>query len=516
LGRNAFVSSASGAWGVVASVILDALVMGLFGLSWVTDAYFVAATIPTIWVNVMTLLSSQVIQPLFISTREQSGEGEGWHFLSLVITMGTWLGIALGAVCAALSPVIVRIQAPGFNADAFRTGVNLSALFFLVSVLSWPIAIMRTALNSVNEFAISGSSKLIESVFKIVFVAALAGSLGIYALVGGMFAGFAGEVALFYYCLWRRGYRFHHCVSLRHVVLRRAARLLRYPVAGQGLGAVVEIVSNHLSSLLGPGKVTALRFATRIIDVMAGVLANGIVTVAMPAMASAVASRNYDRAKLNLRQAIHLLLLVTIPVSLWLAIVNRPLIRVLYERMSFTSSDVQLVSSVLLVSIPYIFLSRLWSLAELPFFAGCDTRTPMLVGLAQSALCVALTYVLFGPMGLYAYPIARSACYLIGALCLFHLASWRWGSLRLAALAGPAVRIAALSVVIGISVLLGQGVAATIRGGGFVAALSGVIIPSTLGVVSACCALVPLRVVRVRRADTFPFLTVRLYVTSPT
>ena len=43
-----------------------------------------------------------------------------------------------------------------------------------------------------------------------------------------------------------------------------------YPLGGQLSAAGVDVISNNLSSLLGPGKVTALRFATRIMDDPAG------------------------------------------------------------------------------------------------------------------------------------------------------------------------------------------------------------------------------------------------------
>lgn len=513
LGRSAFVTSASAAAGVVTSVALDALVMALFGLGWLTDAYFVAATIPMAIISMMSVLASKVIQPMFITAREQSGPEEGWHFLNLLVTIGTWLAVLLGVLCGILSPLIVRIQAPGFGPEAVATSVKLSVLLFLFTALSWPAAVMRVALTGLHEFAIPGSAKFIESAFKMLFVILFAPRFGIYSLAFGTLAGAAAQQGLFFYRLRRQGYRFHHCFSVAHPAVRRAAGLLRYLFAGQLSGMGIEIISNHLSSLLGPGKVAALRFATRIIDTLAGVLANSIVTVAMPAVAGAIAGRDREAAKQHLLHAIHLLLLVTMPVSIWLAFVNRPLIQLIYQRMSFTNADVDLVSGILLMSIPYIFLSPLWGLAELPFFGECDTRTPTLVVLVQSVVCAALTYVLFTSIGLYSYPIGRAVSYSLTAVLLFGLLSWRWNGLTLKSLASPALRIVAASGVMALGVILGQRAAGAVGGGGPTAALLNLALPSTLGAVSGCCVLVPLRILAVSRAGAFPFVAIRLHVT---
>jgi putative peptidoglycan lipid II flippase len=411
-----------------------------------------------------------------------------------------------------LSPLIIRIQAPGFDSHALAVGSTLSYFFFLVIPLSCPIALMRVALNSVGEFGIAGAGKVVDSVLKIVCVATLSRKVGIISLALGVLAGAVCQLLLFYSCLRRRGYRFGYSFNLHHAQLRRAVGLMLYPLGGQVSGMTVDVISNNLSSLLGPGKVTALRFATRIIDALAGVLANSIVTVATPVVVSAVARGDDEGVTEHFRQSIHLLLLVTIPVSVWLALANRPLIALIYRRMNFTTADVDLVSSILVLMIPYIFLSRLLGLAELPFFGVGNTRTPMLVAVAQAGICVLLTYLLFRSLELYAFPIARIVSYLVTSVYLLSLVSSEWGNLNLKALSGSTVRIVTASSVMGVGVLLGQKGFPGMPGDGFLADVVGLAAPSVLGGIVALCAFVPLKIVVVRRAESFPFMKVWLHV----
>jgi putative peptidoglycan lipid II flippase len=318
------------------------------------------------------------------------------------------------------------------------------------------------------------------------------------------------QLGLFYVCLARRGYQFQYSWNPDAPVLRRAVSLMGYPLGGQIAGTAADAISNNLSSAFGPGMVTALRFATRVIDALAGVLANSIVTVAMPVIMSTVARGESRRALEHLRHSIHLLLLVTMPVSIWLAVANRPLIALLYQRLNFTAAEVGLVSGILVLMIPYIFLSRLLGLAELFFFGAGDTRTPMLVGLAQAGIYVVLTLALLRSLGMHAFPVARVVSYMVASGYLLALVYWRWGSVRLKGLTQSTIRILAASAVMGLTVLVGQRLVAGIPTGGLLGRAIELALPSGLGGIAVIGVLVFLKVVGVRKATRMPFVEVWL------
>src|SRR5437764_976351 len=88
IGRNAFSTVATAFLGMGTSVLLDAIVIGYFGMGWQTDAYFIAITIPTIITTILAIQAARVIQPIFIRKRETEGEQAGWQFLNLMLTNG--------------------------------------------------------------------------------------------------------------------------------------------------------------------------------------------------------------------------------------------------------------------------------------------------------------------------------------------------------------------------------------------------------------------------------------------
>ncbi len=417
--------------GVGCTVVVDALVLATFGLGWTTDAYFLATTVPLALTPVLAVQAWVVVQPLFIHARENEGEQSGWLVLNLIITTSAVIVFILAAIGALSSTWLIRTQAPGLEAPALVLATRASWVCFLMLPMVCATTIMQSALNGCGSFALPGSAKLIESASRLVFLLVFHRQLGVFALVLGTFVGVLIQLAVFYRALLQCGYRYQWHFSLRHPVFTRSWRMMRYPLTSQLASVGVEIANNALASMVGAGGISALRFATRIVDSLAGLFANSIVVAAAPTLASDLALGDTGKAQGSLRHALHLLLLVTIPMSMWLAVMGQPLIAFLYERKNFTTADVHVVASVLMLMIPYIFLSRLLGLTELVFFGRCDTKTPFIGSMLIAVLFIGTSLALFPLLSLYALPIGRSASYFIGSLLMLYLARRELGGLGL-------------------------------------------------------------------------------------
>jgi len=455
MGRHAFSAVASASSGIVTSVMLDAIVIAVFGMGRKSDAYFIANTIPMIIITILMLQATRVIQPIFINKREAQGESAGWNYLSLIITSGTVIVSVLSATGIFLSTLLVHVQAAGFPREEMEIATRLSVFCFSILPLYFPIVVMRAVLNSFGIFALPSAMKFFENAFKILFVLLLGRKLGLESLVLGMFAGALWQLSIFYFVLRRKGFRFETSLRLKHSDMIQAYRLIGFQLTGQTCAATVEVINNALGSMSGAGNVTALRLATRIIESIAGLLPDGIVVAAMPAIAATVASRDVGATKRHLQHGVHLLLLVTVPLSVWLGLISRPLIAFLYERASFSGANTILVGNLLLLMIPYPFLNRLWSLLELPFFAGQDTRTPLIASAAQAAGYVAVSLLLVSHLGIYALPIGRLLAGIGGPLFLAYLLRKRMGILGLWSVRNSARKICEASFIMAAFVLLG-------------------------------------------------------------
>jgi len=145
LGLNALSTAFSGALGVGCTVVVDALVLAFFGLGWMSDAYFLATTVPLTLTTALTAQAWVVVQPLFIHEREKTGERAGWRVLNLIITTSAMIVFILGMVGVLLSPIVIRTQAPGFAGPA------------LIEALGFPRAALGLVFGAGNLGLMAGA-----------------------------------------------------------------------------------------------------------------------------------------------------------------------------------------------------------------------------------------------------------------------------------------------------------------------------------------------------------------------
>ena len=489
MGRHAFSTVTSASFGIVTSVLLDAVVIALFGMGRQTDAYFIAVTIPTVIITILLLQATRVVQPVFMRKRRAEGEAAGWNYINLIMTGGTAVVTAVCIIGALLSPLLIRVQATGSPHDAVVLSTRLSVFLFFILPLYFPIAVMSATLNSFDIFALPGAMKFFENIFKILFVLLLGRKLGVQALVLGTFAGALCQISSFYFVLKRKGFRYKPIFQLKHPDMIQAYSLIVFQLAGQLCGAGMEVVNNTLGSMLGAGNVSALRLATRIIESFGGLVAGSIILAAMPTVAASAASGDREGTKKHLQHALYLLLLVTVPLSVWLGLMHRPLIAFLYERARFSAADTTLVAHLLLLMIPYIFLARWWGLLELPFFAEQNTRTPLVGILITTTLYVIFSLLLVKGLGIYAIPIARSLAGLIGPCFLIYMLRRRMGNLGFGAVRDSAMQICAASLIMAVFMFLAIWLLPALPPQGFGAKVLALGLPSAIGAIALFMSL---------------------------
>jgi putative peptidoglycan lipid II flippase len=502
IGRHAFSTMASSSFGIVTSVLLDAIVVAVFGMGRPSDAYFIATTIPTIVITLFMLQATRIIQPVFVSKRQAEGEQAGVQYLNLVMGTGFVIVCALSLLGAVLSPMLMRLQANGATGEQLANATRLSIFLFAFLPLYFPIVVMRAALNSYGVFALPAAMKFFENTFKIIFVLLLGYRFGLQALVLGTFVGALWQLTVFYVALRRKGFRLRPLLGFANPDMIQAYRLVTFQMSSQLCGTGVEVVNNAIGSMSGAGNVTALRLATRIIESFAGLLPESVVTAAVPAVARSVAACDAEGTKKHLQQAMKLLFIATLPVSVWLVLMNRPLIALLYQRANFSPEDTALVATLLLFMIPYLVLNRILSLLELPFFAAQNTRTPFLGSAAYAAVHIGVSLLLVGRIGIYALPVGRAAAGIVGPLLLAVLLRKRIGKLGLATVRHAFARVLGASLIMGVFIFLAQRAAGAVPVQGLAARLVALGVPTAAGMIAMGIALIALRVVTLPNPDS--------------
>jgi putative peptidoglycan lipid II flippase len=179
-----------------------------------------------------------------------------------------------------------------------------------------------------------------------------------------------------------------------------------------------------MAASLPAGSVSALSYGNRVVTFFLGIAAFAIGTAVLPYFSRMVAERDFEAIRSTLRLYSRILWIGSIPLATIVIFAAVPLVRILFERGSFTPDDTMVVASVcqaFALQIPFYLLGIL----------GVRLLSALAKGHVIMAICavnVVVNYVgnrifmqMFGVAGV---ALATSLVYALSCL-LIYSALWR-------------------------------------------------------------------------------------------
>jgi len=130
-------------------------------------------------------------------------------------------------------------------------------------------------------------------------------------------------------------------------------------LAGAFLMGGTTVVDQAIAAMLPSGSVAALNYATKISVAIVLVGATALSTAAFPYLSKMVAENNWHGCRHTLKRYSVLITTITVPATLLLIIFSHSIIRILFERGAFTSTDSEIVGVVQaysFIQLPFHFL----------------------------------------------------------------------------------------------------------------------------------------------------------------
>jgi putative peptidoglycan lipid II flippase len=159
--------------------------------------------------------------------------------------------------------------------------------------------------------------------------------------------------------------------------------------------AVVQLnfwINVRLASLQPSGSVTAIQIAFALMLMPQAAIAQSIATAALPTFSTQVAKNQLGEMRDSLSVTLRGILLLSIPASLGLVLLRKPIITFLFQRGEFTAYSTNLVAWALLwYGIGLVGHAMVEILAR-AFYALHDTKTPVLIGVAAMTLNIIFSF----------------------------------------------------------------------------------------------------------------------------
>lgn len=437
----------------VLGYLRDMLQAKYLGTTGSADAFNIAYVIP----NLLRRLTGEgamaaAFIPVFTQLKKEKTKKELWRFANCFFYDMTVLMAALTILGIITSPLLVK-----FIASLFKTTVKVN----LTIVLSWIMfpylflvslaALAMAILNSFRKFFIPALAPVLFNLSIITAAALFAGRTNepAYVFAAGVVAGGVLQLALQLPSLWKTGMRFQFGLSFTHPAVKKVAMLMIPGIFGVGISQINFAISRALAWSLETGSVSSLYYSTRVQELTLGVFSIAFSIALLPTFSEQAAQRDIASMKKTLEFSVKLISFITFPAMVGLMILNRPIIRVLFERGVFNVESTMMTSSCLLffaIGLPFISYVKVIAPA---FYSLKDTKTPVIVAFFVMIIYLSLSFVLMRPMRVSGIALALSISSVFNFLFLYLLLEKKIGKIQRSDLLSSALKSAFSAAVMG-------------------------------------------------------------------
>lgn len=413
IGFSAFIGS-------IAGFFLQLLVAYYFGATGSTDAFFMAqSTSELLGKLLMGGSITAVFIPLFVHRLTQKDATGAWDLGMNIVNIMALAYVLLILVIWMFAAPFVHIIAPGFSGDTYTLTVSLLKILLPSFLFLFLVEFATSMLHSFKEFTLPALLRIVAPTVSIISILLLVRSVGIYALAIGVVAGSVVQLGILVFGLVRRGMKYRFFINIKDPSLKSLAHLV-YPfifsvLVTQGAGIVYRI----LVSPLAEGSLSALKYAEKITQLITIIFLNSVTLVIYPLLSEKASLDDRVGIRETIGSSMRLIVFITLPLTLAVAILRQDIVSFLYERGSFSAQDAAFTSLALLYLVLGLTTTGISSILGHAVLALQETRAAVAITISSQAVAIALFLLLVPAMGFSGLALASSLVPISAALLYY-------------------------------------------------------------------------------------------------
>ncbi|QTR47021.1 murein biosynthesis integral membrane protein MurJ [Thiothrix litoralis] len=420
--RSSAVISAMTMISRVLGLLRDMIVARYFPVDGATDAFYVAFRIPNL---LRRLFAEGAFSLAFVPVlSEYKTKQDQATLKDLIDHVAGYLALILlvitviGVVAA---PVVMWVFAPGFgdkpNARPDLAVEMLRITFPYILFISLT-AFVSGILNTFHKFAIPA---LTPALLNVVMIAAAVWGAPYFkepvlVLAWGVF--FAGIAQLVFQLptLTRLGLLPRFRIRRKHEGVSRIMKLMLPTLFGSSIAQLNLLINTLLASFLAVGSISWLYYSDRFVELPLAIVGVALGTVILPKLSSDHAKADATQFQHTMDWALRLGLLISLPATLGLILLAKPILATVMMHGAFEWKDVQMSSLSLMTYAVGLSGFILVKVLAPGFYSRQDTKTPVKIGIISILANMALNVVIVLPWYFSGTPGAHAGLALATAL----------------------------------------------------------------------------------------------------
>jgi putative peptidoglycan lipid II flippase len=388
----------------VLGLIREQIFAWLFGGGKLMDAFIVAFRTPNL---LRDLFAEGALSTAFVTvfTKKIALEGEqaAWRLANKMITLVAvfMTGVVIAGIL--IAPLLVRFLAPGFLLEPGKAELTvfLAQLMYPFILLVSLGALIMGMLNARNVFGVPAMASSFFNIGSIIGGVTLGWWLdpdfGPKALAGlalGTLIGGALQLGVQLPSLRRLGYHFRPDFDWKDEGVRTILRTMGPAIIAASSVQVNVMVNTWFASWMENGTAYRLGIAFRLMQLPLGLFGVAIGTVTLPLLSRIATTGDRGEFGAVLGKGMRLAFVLTLPATVGLMMLSRPIISLLYEHGKFSAHATDQAAIALQGYALGLCAYSALKILSPAFYAIDRRRTPMVVSFISIGLNVAVNWFL--------------------------------------------------------------------------------------------------------------------------
>ena len=386
--------------------VREAIISQEFGVSFETDAYFLAFPFITLVVAMISTGFNNVFLPMYVKSRANGTNHSDQNANALLNwTMIIFIGISVIGWFGA--PYFVPFIYGGkMGPETEVIAAQMTQIFFAFMTVIALSGLLDSYLQSRKIFVPSQVSKLLATMMAAVFALLFSDQWGIYSLVYGFIAGTIMGVFIQIYYLVRSDYTWRPEFKMEDAFRKAFLALIIPSLLNSVVGQINMFVNKAFASGTGDGPVTYLNNSSLIISIPNAIYATTLAAIIFTLMSEQTTNR--EKFKDTFFRGMEISLVTLLPIAVGLLVVGDAAISFIYERGKFTATDTANTHLALLLYLPIIVFQGMQLILSKSMYARGKTAIVFRISVTTIAINFLLNWLLVDKYGYPALAISAS------------------------------------------------------------------------------------------------------------
>ena len=378
-----------------------------YGASNISDAYFIAMTIPVVIFSFIGTSISTGFIPMFNKVENEQGEKAGLKFTNSLITILFLVCTVIFTFLEIFTEPIVKVFASGFQTETLLLATQFTRITVLGIYFIGVIYILTGYLQLKNKFIIPA---LIGFIYNVIIISSiyLGAKINLILLsLGVVIAGLFQVIFLLVFSN-KEGFRLKPNLDFNNQYIKNFVIIALPLIFGMSISEINVLIDKTLASRIAVGGISALNYADRLNSFILSTVAMSISVVVYPYLSKVITEKRADEFKKVIGQAIVAVSILLIPATIGSVLFSKELIRVLFTRGAFDLNALNLTSAALLFYSMGMVGMGLREILSKVFYAMQDTKTPVINAAIGMIINIILNLILSRYLGIGGLALATS------------------------------------------------------------------------------------------------------------